>query len=316
MVNLVLPSNHPTSTKAVVLIYGWLGSQPKHIMKYANLYTERECAVIYDIAPVMALMTKFDKPLDKIVLKTVKKACDLIRFVEKDIGSGSTKNSRTSSEEEAPRRQKVPVIIHYFSNGGAFVAERLGFLIQSAENYSFHQKKTGLERPKSTHRKPKYVDQSAVSDLLFLSYRLKDIGFEISDSAPAYLYREASFNALETGVSNAAVKGLFKCLLVLFYDGRRLWNNCRKQDQEEVKFWKSMIQNDLCSRQAFIYSVNDKMTNSVKVDEFIEERKGRGVQVFCLKFDDSDHVLHLRKYPDEYKSFIKQIWQEVYSIRT
>ncbi len=334
MANVVLPSNHPASTKAVVLIYGWLGSQPKHLLKYANLYIELGCAVVYDIAPVMALMAKLDRPLDAIVLETVKKACEIIRDVEKQLdeeGYSSMKKKQDLKTQDGARGRilplgqcKVPVIIHCFSNGGAFLSERLAFLVRTTKakdsqkiatenggNRSSLLVPSLSSKNEKKQKKPTYVDESAENDLVFLSDRFKTIGYEMYDSAPAYLSREASFTALETGVSNEAIKAIFKFLLVLFYNGYEMLNNCQIGDHEDVKFWKSMIENDLCSRQAFIYSAMDKITDPVKVDELIEERKRRGVQVVSLKFDDSDHVMHLRQHPDEYKMFINQIWQEV-----
>ena len=285
-------------------MYGWLGSKPKHVEKYANLYTDRGCTVVYDIASPMELMAKFDRPLDTIALRTVKKACELIRTVE----NGGC---------------KVPVILHYFSNGGAFIVERLGFLIravQSSQNKIEQSpsspvsasKESPLASSTTVEVKPKYVDEFAVKDLLFLSERLKDMGYEIADSAPAYLSKQASFNAIESSVENQGVRALFKSILSLFIYYHILLDKCMNRDQGDVRFWTNMIKNDLCSCQAFIYSHADKITDPVKVDEFIEERVKRGVHVVSMKFDYSDHVLHMRKYPNEYKKFIDEILQEVF----
>ena len=75
-------------------------------------------------------------------------------------------------------------------------------------------------------------------------------------------------------------------------------------------YWNNMITSKLCTRQAFVYSSMDALTDSTKVDEFIEERKKRGVAVRVLKFDDSDHVLHLRKYPREYNDLIDKVLKD------
>ena len=72
-----------------------------------------------------------------------------------------------------------------------------------------------------------------------------------------------------------------------------------------------MIENDLCLRQAFIYSTKDHITDSEMIDRLIEKRKERGIDVMCLKFDDSDHVLHLRKHPKEYSQLLDHVLKTI-----
>ena len=70
-------------------------------------------------------------------------------------------------------------------------------------------------------------------------------------------------------------------------------------------FWNDMLESDLCPRQAFVYSTSDRLTDCEKLEDLIEERKKRGIDVTTvLKFEDSDHVMHMRKHPKEYQEKI------------
>lgn len=289
MVEIALPTqNHPSSTKAVVLIYGWVGAVPRHVKKYANLYTERGCAVVYDIAPVMAIMTRLPKPLDDVALRTIEKACVLIKSIEKERG-------------DTGNQSKVPVIIHYFSNGGSFVAERLGLLIKSVREDSMGT------QPK----KPNYVDEVATQNLLFISERCKELGYEVADSSPCYLHREAATNAINSTSLNFVVKALINTSIFILHGGYFLCNSILKREQEAEVNWRNMIENDLCNRQFFIYSIIDHLADPVKIDELIDARKKRGVAVRSVKFEDSEHVAHLIKHPAKYRQILDDILKEV-----
>lgn len=50
----------------------------------------------------------------------------------------------------------------------------------------------------------------------------------------------------------------------------------------------------------FLYSTSDKVIMSYDVEEMISRRKQLGVHVDSVCWDDTDHVSHLRKHPEEY----------------
>lgn len=43
------------------------------------------------------------------------------------------------------------------------------------------------------------------------------------------------------------------------------------------------------------------------LDDLIEKRRRRGIDVKVSKFDDYDHVLRLRKHPDEYNVVLDRV---------
>lgn len=39
--------------QAIVILFGWLGSEPRHLQKYAKLYQDRNCSTIHGVADVV-----------------------------------------------------------------------------------------------------------------------------------------------------------------------------------------------------------------------------------------------------------------------
>lgn len=271
----VAKSDTQNPVKAVVIMYGWMGSKLRHIEKFAKLYTERDCTVVYGKASTLAIMRRDRNALKEAVLESVKESAKILR----------EQNSK-----------EIPVILHYISNGGAFLAERLEQLVEEMKN--------GNE------------DSSLYADLNLVVSRLKSSGFVVCDSAPAYLSVQSAMAAIDSSISNMLVRICVKVvmrLIIAFHDFAEKYLDIASPRE---KFWANAIDSNLCERQAFLYSSNDALTDHEKIDELIEERKKRGINVIFHKFEDSDHVMHLRKYPKEYNSFIDKILLSVNKIKT
>ena len=56
-----------------------------------------------------------------------------------------------------------------------------------------------------------------------------------------------------------------------------------------------------------MYSEKDDIADSVKIEEFIKERKRRVVNVRSIHFEDSVHVQHLRFHREEYINFVDSV---------
>ena len=54
------------------------------------------------------------------------------------------------------------------------------------------------------------------------------------------------------------------------------------------------------TKQLYIYTPKDQLCDSVKLEELIAARRSLGVDVTAVRFEDSDHVVHLRKHPIDY----------------
>lgn len=308
-------------------MYGWLGSAPKHLNKYASLYTNRNCAVLYGTAPTLPLSFRMKTTLDAFVVNSVKKASMIIRDVEADNGNGVT--LQVSKNKEVGVR--VPIIMHYMSNGGAFPAERLRFLVhraktQLATQHSNTDDNNHQEINNSNNNEEEELEgliilpQSTVDDLVLVSERLR---YEVFDSAPAYLHKDGIYHAINEAVPNFFFRTMIKTVIsvghwFMEFTDRNHWRKERgetnRPNRSEViqkEFWTNMVESDLCQHQAYIYSTGDTLTDSEKLEDLIRERRHRGVHVIQAKFDDSDHVSHLRSYPQEYNALLDRVMDKV-----
>jgi hypothetical protein len=245
------------------------------------LYTNNEhykCATIYGTASTPSLMTRYRPTLRAVVMESVRKAAATIREVE----ASSDKSTRDTMTPTRTKKE-IPILLHYFSNGGTFLAVSLNELIKDAVSGR--------------------IKEQDGEDLMLLNERLKRRGHEIVDSAPAYIYEATSYRVVDESVPNLPLKIMIKSLIFLSLQRDKLLSYFRGKDDGIYKvFWNDVLESDLCPRQAFVYSTIDHLTDSKKVDEYIEERKKRGIDVTAvLKFEDSGHVMHMRKHPKEYK---------------
>jgi len=301
MFKVTTPQSSPA--KAVVIMYGWLGAKPKQVQKYADLYVQRGCIVVYGTASIQTIMLRRESYLTAAVKESIQEAAKAIRRLETAM-SNNNDTTHTSTPSVTPSvtpssSLMVPVVLHYFSNGGAFLAEKLYQLISSNEQ------KKGFAAAEADN-------DNDNADLILVADRLATRGFEVADSAPAFLHDNVYARALEQAIPNQP--------LLLVMSKSLLWfafklSQMLGRESVQNEFWKNMITSNLCERQAFIYSVADKLTDSKKIDELIETRKERGVEIISARFDDSDHVMHMRKYPKEYGELLDKVIVAIGSVK-
>ena len=127
----------------------------------------KNIAIVYGTAGTHRILTR---RLDTIVLDSVRKAGEIVRMAE------SARETSLNNGEVM-----IPIVLHYFSNGGAFMAETLDRMIKDATSGHMQDKKDS-------------------EDLTFLSKRLKTKGYEVLDSAPAYLHDNLAYNVMDASV--------------------------------------------------------------------------------------------------------------------
>jgi len=279
MFDIIAPSNSQSSVKAVVIMLGWIGSKLKHVRKYADLYVQKDCAVVISCPPV-TIIFRAEGPMRAQALNAVKEAARIVRKVEMN---GSSRNV------------EVPVLIHYFSNGGAYVAQALDRMVKEVKSGTLSA-----------------LTDEDISDILFVSERLYKQGYEVADSAPAYFSTESAHNALNESVPNLAIRTIIKAFLYIVFNLEVAILVMQGKESPAETFWNRVLFSELCSRQAFIYSSSDKITDASKVDELIKERSARGFDITYSKFSDSNHVMHFRKHPDEYKAMVANVLDKVF----
>lgn len=158
------------------------------------------------------------------------------------------------------------VVFYIFSNCGAFVWEPIATLL-SKDRYSLlagHHRGT------------------------------------IFDSGPAYLSATTAANALTTPVKNKFVKLLLWCVTVVYMSVCGFVDAIFRGADRPKQFWANMVKDPTRVPQLYLYCCNDKLASSRKLDELVELRRKRGVQVFAKRWDVSHHCGHLRQHKDDY----------------
>ena len=65
-----------------------------------------------------------------------------------------------------------------------------------------------------------------------------------------------------------------------------------------TKFWKHMNDSTAAKRQVYIYSINDELTDPIKLQELYRRKKD--IDARSIEFTDTYHVQHFRSHPNEY----------------
>jgi len=248
---------------------GWWGAELRHVQKYADLYHKRDCATVSAIADTVQVMMHLGYPC--------------LDNCVRDAAAEVTKIIRKHELND----REIPVIIHTFSNAGTFMVERLEVLIQQAQ-----------EDPKVP----------SCEDLVLLGKRLDG---EIFDSAPAYPDIKLGFTSTNGVVFGNSIIVKVMVGILFFFAGAisAICNWILGLPDVRWTFWNNMREGRLCSRQAYIYSTADDITNVHQLEALIENRK-KFSRVSVLKFEDSKHVLHMMKHPEAYERMVDDFLRE------
>lgn len=282
MIDTIIPNDPNSHPKAVVIMFGWLGSKSRQVRKYADLYVKRDCAVVTCNAPISAIL-RYTDPMRVQISECVEEAARILRAAENNIAR--------NGEDKAI----VPVVLHYFSNGGTYLAQELDQMIKEAKSNRLDCTLANAE------------------ELLFISERLFNKGYEVLDSAPAYINVSSGYNALKASVSNTTVRLIATAIVYTKFMVLRFIAWLLGMVTETDEFWNKMITSELCLRQAFIFSDTDTVTDPQKLEELIEMRIERGIDVRICKFQGSVHVLHIKMYPEKYAAICAEVIETVTS---
>jgi Eukaryotic protein of unknown function (DUF829) len=172
----------------------------------------------------------------------------------------------------------VPLLIHSFSNGGAFLLEEMEQQLQQGR----------LQKTNSAY---KYE---------FLASRMKN-GCQLFDSCPCYIrpiwdtkYYSSSFPHPQW----------YKCSRLVYTAvaslSLTLWCTCTLSWHRPDQFWKRMLQSNVCLHQIFIYTTTDLLSDAASMDRFINNRRAQNVECTVYRYDDSDHCRLNRDHPEAY----------------
>ena len=191
--------------------------------------------------------------------------------------------------------QNTPIISHHFSSG-AFIAERMDVLVNGGL----------LKELKETSKPSEYMK--------FICNMIEKNGCEVLDSSPPFISASTVNRAINNAIPpNVFLRMMIKLVVQFVHSVQNLRFFIIGLPSFPLQFWNQMLNSQLCKKQMIIYSEQDDVAECDQVESFLSERKRRGIDVSTVKFEDSFHVLHKKKYPKECGSTLDNIIQTVVS---
>jgi hypothetical protein len=240
---------------AVAIVLGHLGCTTKTLAMYGRLYEDRHCTVITATSPVLRFLLNSD------LRSTACEVIDQTAAVLKD----------TSSE--------IPLVIHSFSNGGAFLLEEIEKQLQQRE------------RQQNTTIGNRYE---------LVASRLKS-GYQFFDSCPCYIRLIWDLKYFSSAFPHPQWSNYSRILYTAVASvGLTVWCTFTLSWHRPQQFWNRMLQSRACSHQVFMYTTTDLLSDAASMDRFIHARRAEGMDCTVYRYDDSDHCRLNIDHPQAY----------------
>ncbi|XP_044727846.1 transmembrane protein 53 [Chrysoperla carnea] len=242
----------------VVLLLGWAGCQDKYLAKYSAIYEDKGLITIRYTAPINCLFWK--------------------RHEMKNLGEKLVKLLLELNFENHP------IIVHLFSNGGAFLYQHLSMALKKTE-------------------KPVQIT-GVIFDSAPGERRVRTMFKAISAIIGGNIFYNISMSLIMTIF--ICTIWLFETVTIKFNSGKTLPSDPIGNLKDETFLWP----------QHFIYSKADELIPYTDIEKFAEERKKRGVDVTELCFEDSPHVKHFSWYKEEYTNSVISFLKKCLSLKS
>lgn len=253
------PINNP---RAVALVLGHLGSTAQSTMdEFGQLYLERNCAAVTAASPTVRFFLTQHRLLKPTVTAMIKETAKLLR----ETG------------------EQTPLVVHLFSNGGAFLLEEMERLMSESEM-------EGSPGDSS--------DPLPLEDVNLIKRRLE---YQFFDSCPCYLHMMWDISPyFNDAFPNPAWRPASR---KVYYLGSAvsltMWCTLTGSIRRSSQFWSTMEQSSYCKHQIYFYTTADMLTDATRIDELIEKRR-QGTEIIVRRYDDSNHCRLYKDHPDDY----------------
>ncbi|XP_018680752.2 uncharacterized protein LOC103992559 isoform X2 [Musa acuminata AAA Group] len=269
-----------------VVMLGWLGAEPKHLNKYAGLYTSKGIEPVKFVIPVKELL-----------------GFDLGRRVQDKIARFTTELVSWCSQTEEDGRERC-LLFHTFSNTGWLT---YGSILENLQT-----------RPDIIEKiKGCVIDSGADPEISpqvwaagFSAALLKKRSSLISSSDENNGVAKPDMKMNGTGTkdnSSSFAEILTLSLLEKFFTLVLMLPDVNQRLRKTISIlWNKQ---PLCP-QLYLYSSADMVIPVNSVENFIKEQKTSGRIVHAHDFGSSPHVDHLRSYPQMYSAKITEFMEE------
>jgi hypothetical protein len=260
--NFVPNSSNP---RAVAIVLGHLGASPRTLAKYGSYYTSRDCRVITAASPPWRFMLN---------LHLRRTAQEIVQQAAKAL-------------QEAP--PNTPLLIHSFSNGGAFLLEEM-------ESIFREDKDSIMATGSSTSSDP---------DVQLVATRLGK-GTQIFDSCPCYIRLLWDTKHSSKSFPDPAWSPLFRKFYTLGASvALTLWCTLTLSWHRPRAFWLTMKELP-CRHDIYVFSTKDSASDASAVERLITERQSAGVECLVHRFEDSGHCRIDHDHPQDYQKMIDE----------
>lgn len=225
----------------IVILFGWAGCQDRYLRKYSQMYEDIGLITLRYCAPVKVLFWKRNE-LRKITERIVKLLIDM-------------------------NFDNHPVVVHCFSNGGAFLYRNFLLALRGS---------------------PKPI-------------KVKGVIYDSGPGPRRFMSLFRAISAIIGGrlISNFLLSIIATSFLIIVWEYDILKSCFVKDNYQSDPIEYLKVDDNKCP-QYFIYSKADKLIFYEDVEYFINIRRKKGVDVSVLAFDDSPHVKHYAHYKHEY----------------
>lgn len=269
----------------VVIIFGWVGANMKHVSKYAEMLTDAGVEHVWaTIAPRSSVFWFHRRDMPALAAHTLAKL-----------------------QTEAPGK---PAVIYCFSNGGAMVYQYLWRQLSEDEGSAREGRAVAGGRG-TDHNEAS--ESSALRGTAGRKYPDVRIAGSMFDSAPADLSVHTGARAIVDSVPSAWQRQVGYWLAVFalplmvacFFPG-----GLRAHDF----YVRNLLADTLPAPQLFLYSETDSITSSTFLRGFIQQRRqthalgGQAVHELYIAKEQghSPHVGHMRSHPSKYRDAVRE----------
>ena len=224
--------------------------------QYAKWYTDRHCSVVTGASPpeLFVLNRSLRRTASRIWCETAK------------------------ALRETP--EKVPIVIHVFSNGGAFLMDEMELMLK---------------------------EDASKEDFELISQRLKT-GFQFHDCAPCYIRTVWDWSNFSQSFPHPNWSSWGRCSYTFLASTcLTLWSTATLSWNRPSDFWGRMQNSRLCLHNIYAYTTTDLATDAFQLEQLIEYRRTKvGAVCKSYRFEDSNHCRLHRDHPNEYSRAIDE----------
>jgi hypothetical protein len=249
----------PDDGPAIILVLSWMSALPRHAQKYTSVYRSR-----YPNATIVHITTTLQ---DMILFTNGARRRELAPAL--DVIAAS--KTASSSPQTEPR-----VLLHLFSNGGAYTAAQLA---------NAYVQKTGSPLPLSAM---------------------------VLDSAPGRATYQSGFRAITLALPRSSIvwRIIGICFAHLLLVTLLLFEWCgsggKIEDARRALNDRHLI--DHRAARLYLYSKEDLLVSQSDIEDRAAEAEKCGLGVHSVLFEGSGHVSHAIADPKSYWAAVEKCW--------